>query len=88
MKQIQFTSGCPNNCSYCYEPKKLTFYDPQIPENEDLVQILDINFLSNPEKEKHLINLWYANNKSYELVCGVDFRLMNNKIAKLNNYFL
>ena len=41
MKQIQFTKGCPNNCSYCYEPKEMEYYDPDIPMDEPL-QILDM----------------------------------------------
>ena len=43
----QFTSGCPNQCSYCHEPKEMKFFNPEIPESKD-VDILDMNILANP----------------------------------------
>ena len=83
---IELTNGCPNNCSYCKEETKLTtFAIPKIVKN--YVQILDMNFLYNPNcinliKE---LGLKRVNNKIvyYELVCGLDFRLMSLDIAKL-----
>ena len=35
MKQIQFTGGCPNDCGYCYEPKEMKYYNPEIPKGEE-----------------------------------------------------
>lgn len=81
MKQIQFTKGCPNDCSYCYEPKEMEYYDPEIPMNEE-VQILDMNFLVNPDFRGHTESLW-ANGCKTELICGVDYRLLTQDIANL-----
>ena len=79
MKQIQFTSGCPNNCQYCYEPKEMKYYDPIIPEDNQ-VQILDMNFLSNPNALEILRQL---PKKKYEFVCGVDYRILTQEICNL-----
>jgi len=83
LTKVQFTSGCPNNCSYCYEPKEIKtysnekfFYDHNIHEE---IQIMDMNFLSNPDYFKILQSLPVK--KSYELVCGFDYRLFNDAIA-------
>ena len=81
MKQIQFTKGCPNQCKYCYEPEKMEYLDPTIPEGEKLVQIWDMNFLSNPNHEDIMMGLMEAKNKSYELVCGVDFRILTQDLC-------
>lgn len=83
MKKIQFTSGCPNQCKYCYEPKEMKYYDPNIPSGEEIVQILDMNILANPKHEEIMINLMEANNQSYELVCGVDYRRLNQGLCNL-----
>ena len=81
LNKIQFTSGCPNQCSYCYEPKEVREYYPEIPEGNDLVQILDMNFLVNHRKYIWLDQLKAANNKHYEFICGVDFRLLTQEIC-------
>lgn len=77
MKQIQFTSGCPNNCQYCYEPQEIKTFKPEIPKDKD-IQILDMNFLANPD-------LWWIfenlPKRKYELVCGIDYRRLNQTIA-------
>lgn len=83
MKQIQFTKGCPNNCHYCYEPKEMEYFDPKIPEGEKLVQILDMNILANPNVLKIFDKLEVAQNKNYELICGVDYRLLNEFTCRL-----
>lgn len=80
VKQIQFTSGCPNNCHYCYEPKEIKTYDPKIPEEADLLQILDMNFLANPKAFKHISELGAYPYKK-ELICGIDYRLLTQNIA-------
>lgn len=79
MKQIQFTSGCPNQCKYCYEPKEMKYYDPKIPEDKE-VQILDMNFLANPRAKEILRSL---PKKKWEFVCGIDFRRLDQEIANL-----
>jgi hypothetical protein len=79
MKQIQFTSGCPNQCKYCYEPKEIKVYDPIIPYQEE-VQILDMNFLANPRAKEILKSL---PKKRWEFICGVDFRRLDQEICNL-----
>lgn len=84
MKQIQFTSGCPNNCNYCHEPKEIKTYYPDIPEGEDIVKILDMNFLANPYFKFNIARLKKAKNKHYELICGVDYRVILDLQYKIN----
>ena len=79
MEQIQFTKGCPVQCQYCYEPEKMEYLDPEIPEDTE-VQIMDMNFLRNP---KHLEILNGLPKKKYEFVCGIDFRVLTQEIADL-----
>ena len=81
MKKIKFTDGCPNGCAYCYEPKEIKTYDPDIPEGEDLVQILDMNFLANPNHKEIMMNLMEGENRFHELVCGVDYRLLTQDLC-------
>ena len=77
---IQFTSGCPNNCAYCYEPKEIKCYNPEIPITKELIQISDMNFLANP----NAINILKALPKQkYELICGVDHRLLTQEHCNL-----
>jgi len=78
--KIKFTDGCPNGCKYCYEPKEIKCYDPVIPITKELIQILDMNFLSNPKALKILSEL---PKQKYEFVCGVDFRLLTQNICNL-----
>ncbi len=78
MEKIQFTKGCPNQCQYCYEPKEMEYYGPKIP-NEDF-QILDMNFLANPDCEKILKKLRRFEGRK-ELVCGVDYRILTQDIC-------
>ncbi len=82
MIKIKFTDGCPNNCSYCYEPTEIITYDPEIPEEEEVVQISDMNFLANP-KHRLILDDLIARNKSYELICGVDFRKLTDETCSL-----
>ena len=77
MKNIQFTSGCPNQCQYCHEPKEMGYYDPKIPKEGEIVQISDMNFLANPNFEQHIRDLGKTKVKK-ELICGVDYRLLTN----------
>ena len=87
IKKIQFTSGCPNNCNYCYELKEMRYYTPKIPMDQPF-QILDMNLLSNPNALT-IIAQCGLNKYPKELVCGVDFRLLNQDICNLlkqNNF--
>jgi len=79
MKRIQFTSGCPNNCTYCYEAKEIKTFNPEIPKDK-VIQILDMNFLANPKAKEILKSL---PKKRYEFVCGIDFRRLDQEIADL-----
>ena len=79
MKNIQFTSGCPNNCSYCYEPKEIKCFSPIIPDDKE-IQILDMNILANPNVKNLLRSL---PKKKWELICGVDYRLLDQEICDL-----
>lgn len=79
MKQIQFTSGCPNNCSYCYEPKEMKYFKPKIPMDQP-IQILDMNFLANPDTSNIMSQLGLSKH-SKELICGIDYRLLTQDKA-------
>ena len=86
MKVIKFTDGCPNGCNFCYEPKEIKTYDPKIPEDKD-IQISDMNFLANPNAIKILQELPLG--KTYELICGIDWRILTEEICtqlKQNNF--
>lgn len=81
MQKIKLTDGCPNQCNYCYEGTMMKYYPmPEIKEKN--IQILDMNFLANPEANIHIEELGSKKCKT-ELVCGVDFRLMSQKMACL-----
>jgi len=83
MKRIKFTDGCPNNCAYCYEPKEMKYYDPILPDDD--LQILDMNFLANPNHKK-IINELSKIRGTKELVCGFDYRLLTQEIAEQFKY--
>ena len=82
-QKIKLTDGCPNGCHYCYEPKVPTKYYDMPELKEEYIQILDMNFLSNPSAYYHINALASHMN---ELVCGVDYRLLDQQIA--NNLWL
>lgn len=79
MKKIQFTNGCPNNCLYCYEKDKMQYFNPEIPKEKE-VQILDMNFLANPNAKEILRNL---PKKKWEFICGIDYRRLDQEICNL-----
>ena len=81
-QKIKLTDGCPNGCQYCYEPKIPTKYYPMPEIKEKEIQILDMNFLSNPEWEKHAIEL-HGKGCITELVCGIDYRLLEQEKANI-----
>ena len=83
---IRITSGCSNNCPFCYEPTEIKQYPiPKIIRN--YVKIMDMNILERSD----LLDLFEkfrnirVNNKVvyYELICGIDFRKMNFDLALL-----
>jgi len=78
-EKIQFTSGCPNSCAYCYEPKEIITYNPDIPQCNN-IQILDMNFLANPKALEILKSL---PKKNWEFICGIDYRLLTQEICNL-----
>ncbi len=83
---IRITEGCPNNCSFCYEPKEYKVYPtPAIVRNK--VKIMDMNLLCKPEAFKIIeyLGSQTVNSKVvyYELVCGVDHRYLEQKFADL-----
>jgi len=83
MKKIQFTSGCPNNCQYCYEPKEVKQvlpYNYPLLEKEKEFQILDMNFLANPDADMILKTI---PKRKYELICGVDYRILTQERCNL-----
>lgn len=79
MKQIKFTDGCPNQCEYCHEPEEMKYYEPEIPEDQE-IQILDMNFLANPKCREILGRL---PKRKYELICGLDHRRLDFAICNL-----
>ncbi len=81
MKQIQFTKGCPNGCQFCYEPKEVRTYKPNYSLAEPF-NILDMNFLANPEA-KAILNDLGRSVYQKQFICGVDWRLMDQETADL-----
>ncbi len=83
MEQIQFTKGCPNGCDYCYEKPpviNLVTTDTVFIWDDKDIQILDMNFLANPDAKKILKML---PRRRYELICGVDFRRLDQETCNL-----
>lgn len=81
---IRLTEGCPHNCPYCYEPKKIKIFDiPKIIRNK--VKIMDMNLLCKSEAWDIIFKLGHlrVNGKvvDYELICGIDYRFLTKDIA-------
>jgi len=84
-QRIELSRGCPHNCPFCYEPQELEVFPiPRIERN--YVEILDMNFLYQPDVAKRIQALGKIRVNSkviyYELVCGLDFSLLTLEIAK------
>ena len=78
-QRIETSRGCPHLCPFCYEPNKQEVFSlPKI--KRDSVQILDMNFLWQPDIVDRIGEL-YQPKVEYEAVCGFDFRLMTQEIA-------
>lgn len=83
-QRIETHRGCPNNCPYCFEPTEVEVYPiPNLERN--YVEILDMNFLYQPEIIKRIGELAEKRVGGrvvyYEEVCGFDHRLMTQEIA-------
>jgi hypothetical protein len=81
---IRITEGCVNNCPQCYEPTQLKIFGiPEIVKND--VLIFDMNLLCKPEALKLIEQLGAKRVGEkvvkYELVCGIDFRFLNQDLA-------
>lgn len=82
---IRITEGCPHNHPYCGEPTEVKIFEiPEIIRNK--VKIMDMNLLCKKEAFDIIQELGKkrVNNKViyYELICGIDFRFLTDKIAK------
>lgn len=81
---IRITEGCPHNHEFCYEPQKVKIFKiPEIVRNK--VRIMDMNLLCKPEA-LHIISELGSKRVDgrvvyYELVCGIDWRFLTQKIA-------
>ena len=81
---VRITEGCINNCPQCYEPTNLKIFGiPELLKNN--VLIFDMNLLCKPEALQ-IINQLGAKKVGgkvvkYELVCGIDFRFLNQTLA-------
>jgi hypothetical protein len=87
---IRISDGCPNKCPYCRESFEngvvpIYYPIPDIVRND--VKIIDMNLLYKPRVKEILKELGSKrpNNKVvyYELVCGVDYRYIDEEMAKL-----
>lgn len=82
------TRGCPNNCKYCFIPKKegrlkkhsslKEFYNPKLPK----IMLLDNNFLACKDCVNLLKEL-KETDKKISFKQGLDFRLLTEEKAKL-----
>lgn len=82
---IRISQGCPNHCPFCYESQEKTWFGPpEIVRND--VHIMDMNLLSFPEAEDTIskLGLKRVDGKvvRYTLVCGLDYRFLNERIAE------
>lgn len=87
IQRIETHRGChwAKLHDYCYEPQEMTdFPIPEITQNQ--VQILDMNFLCRKNVLRTIRDLRLIRVKKkvvyYEAVCGFDYRLLNQDIAK------
>jgi len=85
-QRIELSRGCPHNCDYCFAPTEVTLFEiPEIKRN--YVEILDMNILY-PKKEmlekiKKLPEELDGKKIKYDLICGLDYKLLNEDIVKL-----
>lgn len=85
---IRISEGCPNRCPFCREsfenPKFKIFEIPEIVRND--VKIMDMNLLCKQEALGILKELGEKRVDGkvvyYELVCGIDYRFLNFRLAE------
>ena len=82
---IRLSQGCPNNCPFCYEPPQMIeFPIPRIERNR--VKIMDMNLLVQEHALYTIERLGVVRvNKKvvhYELICGIDHRLLTPVLAE------
>lgn len=83
-QRIRITEGCPHDHPYCYEPTEIKIFGiPKIERNE--VEISDMNLLCKHQALDIIKKLGTkrVNGKVvyYELICGIDYRYLTQKIA-------
>ena len=79
---VRLSEGCPNNCPYCNEPQNYIIYPfPEIVCRK--VKIIDMNLLCKPEAKVIIKKLADISGTTYELVCGIDYRFMDQETANL-----
>jgi hypothetical protein len=83
---IRLSEGCPHYHSYCRESFENSIKVFEIPDlKRNKVKILDMNLLCHKEALEIIKELGRrkANNKViyYELICGIDWRFLNQEIA-------
>lgn len=84
---VSLGSGCPNNCEYCKEPAEVIFKGiPKFTKNK--IKLTDMNILAYESYPNYKLLQELGNTHAYfELVCGIDYRILNPKIATiLRNY--
>ena len=85
-QRLRLGEGCPNRCEFCYSKPELISYDiPEITKNK--VSIMDMNFLYDSKHKERIKDLGSrkVENKVvyYELICGIDWRLLDQETAVL-----
>jgi hypothetical protein len=79
---IRITEGCSNQCPYCYEPREFKIFP--IPEIiRPTVKIMDMNLLCKKEAGEIIKSLGSQKAKTYELICGIDYRFLTQEIGDL-----
>jgi len=77
---VRLTEGCPNQCPWCYEPKEQKVFPmPEIIRKT--VKIMDMNLLCKPEALSIIQTLGSKSAKTYELICGIDYRFLTQDLA-------
>ena len=85
---IRISEGCPNNCEFCRETKECGkqptyLLIPEIVRNK--VKIMDMNLIYKPKAKEIIKDLGSRKVNGrvvyYELICGIDWRFMNQELA-------
>lgn len=83
IQRLETSRGCSRQCPFCYEPSEKKVWDiPNITKSK--VQVLDMNFLEQPNPDLRICELVTSSPRGakFELVCGVDFRLLTPGLAR------